>query len=199
MADVELEKLALERERLERDTSQRAEEFAIRRAELAARIDDDEKKRIIKFSPAVTGAIVVAVLSLFGNVVTQVLQGVSGIFLERRRLESDITIEKRKLESDIALEREKFESSLILKALEGKSPKESAENLQFLLEAGLLESRKDKLSALLTKPERVPTLEPIEARLARMEIQLRALECEAGGKTFDVGSLRCTEVPIKSP
>jgi hypothetical protein len=197
MADIESEKLAIERERLQQEASLRQEELAIRRAELTARIEDEQKKRIIKFSPAVTGAILIAVVGLFGNLITQVSQGVSSIFLERRRLDSDITLEQRKLESEIALEREKFESSLILKALEGKSPQESAENLRFLVEVGLLESRKDRLAALVAQPERIPTFEPIESRLARMEIQLSAFQCEAAGKVFDVSLLRCTNAPLK--
>lgn len=195
--DIEHEKLELERERFREDALRRREELEIRRAELAARIEEEKRNRIIKFSPAVTGAILVAVLGLLGNVASQVTEGASSFFLERRRLNSSITLEQRKLESEIALEREKFESSLILKALEGKTPQQSAENLRFLVEAGLLESRREKLNALVAQPDRVPTIEPLESRLARMEIQLSAIQCEASGKVFDINLLRCTGVPLR--
>jgi len=56
------------------------------------------------------------------------------------------------------LEKDKAQSSLILKAIETGNVKDSATNLRFLIEAGLLEDPSGKITALLNKPEDVPKL-----------------------------------------
>lgn len=56
------------------------------------------------------------------------------------------------------LERDKAQSNLILKAIETGNVKDSATNLRFLIEAGLLEDPSGKISTLLNKPADVPKL-----------------------------------------
>jgi len=56
------------------------------------------------------------------------------------------------------LEKDKAQASLILKAIETGNVKDSATNLRFLIEAGLLEDPSGKITALLNKPGDVPKL-----------------------------------------
>jgi hypothetical protein len=189
--NLEAERLALEREKMELDSLHKQKELEFKHAELAAKIEDDQRKSVIKFSPGVTATIIAALLTFSGTLVAHIFQAVS----EKRKINTDIALEQERVKAGIVLEREKFESSLILKALEGKTREESVENLQFLLGAGLLESRRKQLSALTKEPSKVPTIKPIEIR--RVEIQLKALECSTAGKVFDINSLTCTEAPLR--
>lgn len=189
--DLEAEKLALERERMERNYLYKREELELKRAELEAKVEGDKTRSIIKLDPVLTSTIIAALLAFCGTLAAQIMQGIS----EKRKVDTEIALEREKVKADIALEREKFESGLILKALEGKSREESVENLKFLLEAGLLESKRNQLFALTREPSKVPTIKPVEIR--RLEIQLKALECSTAGKVFDINSLSCTEAPLK--
>ncbi len=91
----------------------------------------------------------VAVLSLVGGVLSTAIQGYF----------------------NGQLEKDKAQSSLILKAIETGNVKDSATNLRFLIETGLLEDSSGKITALLNKPGDVPKLPVSSARISVESIQ----------------------------
>jgi hypothetical protein len=54
-------------------------------------------------------------------------------------------------ERQMELERQKFESDLILKVIETNDPDKAAENLQFLLNSGLVSDRRGSLREYLNE------------------------------------------------
>lgn len=119
---------ASEEMRLDSEARWREAELQLRREELAAQ---REKDRLPIRIP-----LWVAALSVLGAVIVAALQGWA----------------------NIRLEKEKFQSSLILKAIETGNIKDSATNLRFMVEAGLLQDSSGKLSALLNTPTSIPVL-----------------------------------------
>lgn len=118
--------------------------------------------------------------------------------LDRERLRFDKDIEVRKLRSSLysngiilafvgalaaiisssvqgcfslRLEHQKAQASIVLKAIETGSAKDAANNLHFLVKAGILEDPSHKLENLLKNTEEVPVL---PARLGQEGLYLKA-------------------------
>jgi hypothetical protein len=72
---------------------------------------------------------------------------------------------------NLRLERQKAQASITLKAIETGSAKDAANNLLFLVRAGLLDDPAHRLEALLKKPDEVPVL---PARLGQEGLYLKA-------------------------
>ena len=130
---------------------------------------------VVRFSPAVTIAIVTALLGFSGAVVGKGIEGIYGVRLEQWRLRKE----------------------LILEAIRTPSQEEAEKTLRFLVRSGLLEDHDGRLADTLSEPSTIPNLTPLEGRVARLEIQLAALECQMEGRVFNVSTLRCTDVPAQ--
>lgn len=126
----ETEGMTLEERKLAADIRLREMELQLKREELQSRIAAQGDR-----SPILV-PVWVAVLGLVGGLALTILQG----FFNGQ------------------LEKDKAKSALILKAIETGNVKDSATNLRFLIETGLLEDPSGKITALLNKPEDVPKL-----------------------------------------
>lgn len=131
--------------------------------------------RVLRFSPAVTIAIVTALFGFAGAVVGKGIEGIYSVRLEQWILRKE----------------------LILEAIRTPSQDEAEKTLRFLVRSGLLEDHEGKLAEALSEPSTIPNLTPLESRVARLEIQLAALECQMEGKAFNLSTLRCTDVPAQ--
>lgn len=125
---LEERKLALEEKKLEADNRLRQDELQIRREELAAQ---RQKGKLPILLP-----LWVAALGFVGNMI---VAGIQGYF-------------------NMRIEKAKFQSSVILKAIETGNVNDSAKNLRFLVKAGLLDDRADRMTTLLENPASVPVL-----------------------------------------
>src|ERR1700749_1975177 len=133
-ANLELEKVGIERRRLESDAKFREAELKLKREELNAKLAS-ERKSILFTSPL----IVAGLTAVFGLIAA----GVGAAF---------------QWYSNNQLERSKFEFTLIQKALEIKDRREAAKNLKFLVDAGVIQSLDGgKIASLADKPESLPT------------------------------------------
>lgn len=121
---------SLEDRKFEADCRFREMELQIKRDEAGARLAAQKDRSPILIP------IWVAVVGLVGGVL---LTAVQGCFNGQ-------------------LEKDKAQSNLILKAIETGNVQDSATNLRFLIEAGLLEDPSGKIMALLNKPGDVPKL-----------------------------------------
>lgn len=131
---LELDKLELERQRLQSDERLKQAELDLRREELKAKVAG-ERRNILLSSPLIVAGLT-AVFGLFAAGVGAALQG----FWNTR------------------LERSKFEFTLIQKSLEIKDRREAAKNLKFLVDAGVIQSLDaGKIASLADKPESLPT------------------------------------------
>ena len=132
----------------------------------------------------VTAALIVGLVGLLGAVVGAYLKG----------------------QSDLSVERLKFEAPLIRDALEASSKEKAAENLVFLVRAGLVRDQAGTIIRLTEDPSQLP-VRTLEERLRRLEadviystcitqggqIDFATGECHGGGRPVDLeedGSLR---------
>lgn len=181
--DLEHDKLKLEQERLRQKTELKREALAVRKLGIERGVKNEEKS--FGLSSSVTVAVFAAVFGFMGVVFAQWLQG-----------KATVTVEKERNLANITLERQKFASSLVLKALENPNTEESGKAMLFLVDAGLLEDPNGKIRALVSDPGKVPVIGPVEKKLAQLEIQVNALECQLAGKIFDFGAMKCVEAPL---
>lgn len=122
------------------------EELALKREEFQARLDYQKHERRMSVSPILVAAIA-ALAGISGSVVGSLTQYIS---------------EARKFE----LEAKRAQSSMIFEAIRTGDPDKAAENLQFLLETGLLVDPNGSLRAYLVnrKPSsgaKLPSGSPI--------------------------------------
>jgi hypothetical protein len=133
-ANLELERVGIERQRLESDDKFREAELTLKREELNAKLAS-ERKNIFFTSPL----IVAGLTAVFGLLAAGVGAALQGYW-------------------NTKLERSKFEFTLIQKALEIKDKREAAKNLKFLVDAGVIQSLDGgKIASLADKPESLPT------------------------------------------
>jgi hypothetical protein len=132
-AKLELERVELEKQRLESDNTFRQAELDIKREELKAKTEGERRNRL--FTSPLIATVLTAILGLLAAGVGAALQGYS----------------------NTKLERSKFEFTLIQKSLEIKDRKEAARNLKFLVDAGVIQSLNgEKIANLADKPENLP-------------------------------------------
>lgn len=124
-------------------------ELEIKLQEVKARIEVD--KRNLWFSSPLIVAVSSAVFALLGTGIGAALQGYW----------------------NTQLERQKFESALIQKALDSSKKEDAANNLKFLVDAGLIQSLdRNKIAELAKRPADLPTgLEPRTSQIINNPVE----------------------------
>jgi hypothetical protein len=133
--DLDLLKLRLEERRVDGELRLREAEFVLKRDEFEAKKIQENQKQYLTVSPLVAG-IIAAIVGLIGTAIGSYMQG-------RSQLET---------------ERLKFESNLILKAIETGDREKAKNNLLFMLNAGFIQDKDGKVSALAKQSKNVPVL-----------------------------------------
>lgn len=125
---------------IENDIRLREKELELKWAKFRA--EQATKSRTIKyaFSPLLTTIIAIA-SAVLGTIIGA---GIQGIF-------------------NLKLEQKKLESNLILKAIQTGDQNESAQNLLFLAEIGLISDYDGRIVSLRDKPDKAPVLPPVTA------------------------------------
>jgi hypothetical protein len=176
--NVELEKLELDRRRLESDDRFRMAELDLKREEFKVREAREQKGSFFK-SPH-NAPVLVAVLGL-------IAAGASAAIAWY---------------SSTQLERSKFEYALIQKALEIKDRREAAKNLKFLVDVGVIKSLdSQKITSLAADPESLPTYSssaPISAGFTEGMKFRDAIQMISGDTGITVGLRGCTEPAISA-
>lgn len=95
----------------------------------------------------ISTTIIAAIFGLMGTLLGAYTQGCFNLQLERE-----------KFHANSKLDREKFETNLILKSIETGDPGRAAQNLDFLVKAGLISDPGGKISALVKDPAMIPVL-----------------------------------------
>jgi hypothetical protein len=174
---LELDKIELERQRLQSDERFKQAELDLKREELKAKVAG-ERRSILFTSPLIVAGLT-AVVGLIAAGVGAALQGYS----------------------NTKLERSKFEFTLIQKSLEIKDRKEAAKNLKFLVDAGVIQSLDGgKIATLADKPESLPTYSssPISAGFTedmKFKDAVQMISEEAG---ISIGLTGCGEAVMNA-
>jgi len=142
--------------------------------------------RKMRLSPGLTVAITTGLLTLLVTITGHFLEGYYALQLEARKFEESVTVERHQLRKE-----------LILEAIRTPSGEEAKKNLLFLIESGILEDDEGKIAAALAEPDSVPSLTPLQGRIAQLEVQVKALKCQLEGRAFDVLTLECLDVPAR--
>jgi hypothetical protein len=143
--NVEHAKLEFEKTRVEAELKLKAEELALKQAEMEFRLEAEIQK------PFSSSPLIIALIT---GIIGFLSVGIANYMQSR----ANLTLEREKFESTANLEREKFESSLILKAIETGNPDAAAKNLLFMMRVGLIHDRTGKIAALEGRPENAPVL-----------------------------------------
>jgi hypothetical protein len=136
----------LERKRLAAELRLKRIELELKRKELQAKVKEEKYYKIFGLSPLVT-AILAGTLSVIGSIAVNYYQGKQG-----RELES------AKSKATESLERQKQTHELILKMIGTDNPNQAAKNLQFLVQAGLIEDKDGRIAELVNNPNKIPVL-----------------------------------------
>lgn len=139
-------KLHLEHERLAWERERQAGEWALRREELAAKAEQDRHTRHPLGSPLLVTC-AAAIIGLLGTGIAAVAQSYLNRQLERERFNFNQQIEGQKQRSE-----------LILKAIGTGNIVEAANNLRFMVEAGLIDDPGARIAAAVKNPETLPVL-----------------------------------------
>jgi len=129
-----------ERYKLEQELELRRAELDLQHRELEIR--ERAAKRSALTSPLVLG-IFAAAIGLAGNLVATIYNGV----LEREKLDARNRQLAQEFERNLQLEGRRSEAALILEAVKTGDPNSAATNLEFFLEAGLLDHHEAELAA----------------------------------------------------
>ena len=134
---MDVARLEFEREKWAADLRLREREFDLRQAELELKRKEQQGSR---WRSPLTVAVLAAALAATGNAVVALVNG-----------NNQRDLEDRKANAEIAVEESKAESSRILEMIKTGDPDSAADNLQFLLESGLIadETRREKLAGYL--------------------------------------------------
>lgn len=149
------------------ELSLKKRELDLKKEEISLR--EKEFKEKGKINSTIIIGISVAIIGLFGSMISSSIQGRNQLEIEKTRLNSD----------------------LILKAIDEKDHEKSKENLIFLLEIGLIEDESNKLKKILNDPDeeiKIPSND-----LTRVNIIYEHSKEYMTGRIFEDGG-----IPIKN-
>jgi hypothetical protein len=139
------------------DAAQKAREFDAKLAD----------QRWARWTNPLVLAISAAALAAFGNTWLAYVNGAAQRELELTRSNEQIRLEREKAEGQLRIENSKAEAARILEVIKTADPEKAAENLAFLLDAGLIAdaARRAALKTFLDnrKPGEGPSIPPTGA------------------------------------
>jgi hypothetical protein len=198
--DAELRRAELEEKRAQRESEHRLKELELANAVGSRfRFTAAQATVAVAVITFISAAISVGVQALTTRD-TEAGKNAALIESEKMKVQGNIDLEQQKQKSAEKLARQNFEIGLILKAIGAPSDDERVRSLQFFVNAGFIEDRDGKISAMAQKPQGVPYL-PIarpSSDLSGIPLPLVDILHRYEGPDLDGPSIRLTMDRVKA-